>query len=232
MKFSLQAVCAILLLASPLLAQQPHELSGEEVVKNLVRMNLERANNLASYEDTRDYKIRYEGFPSSRAAEMVVDVKYRAPATKVFTVRSSSGSRFLIDRVLTRLMDSEREALTPENQSKVALNENNYSFTLIGHENTPTGSHYILSVEPKTKEKLLYRGKIWVDAADFAVTHIEAEPARNPSFWTKEIKIEHTYAKWGNFWLPKSNSSITSTRLGGHAYLTIDYRDYKVTAVH
>jgi outer membrane lipoprotein-sorting protein len=232
MKFFLQTACSAFLLLAASLVAQPHELSGEEIVKSLVRMNLERAKNLASYEDTRDYKIRYEGFPSSRAAEMVVDVKYKAPATKIFTVRSSSGSKFLVDRVLTRLMDSEKEALTPENQSKVALNEDNYTFTLLGHEKTPTGSHYILSVEPKTKEKLLYRGKIWVDATDFAVTRIEAEPAKNPSFWTKEIKIEHTYAKWGNFWLPKSNSSITSTRLGGHAYLTIDYRDYKVTALH
>jgi hypothetical protein len=231
MKVTLQAGCLILLLlAAPLLAEQPHELSGEEIVKNLIRMNLERAKNLIAYEGTRDYKIRYEGFPGSRRAEMVVDVKFNSPATKAFTVRSATGSKLLIDRVLKRLLDSEKEALTPENLSHVALNNDNYNFILLQHEKTPAGPCYVLSVEPKTKEKLLYRGKIWVDATDFAVTHIEGEPARNPSFWTKEIKIEHTYAKFGNFWLPKSNSSITSTRLGGHAYLTIDYNDYKVTA--
>jgi hypothetical protein len=192
-------------------------------------MNLERAKSLQAYEDTRDYKIRYEGFPGARAAEMVVDVKYKAPATKEFNIRSATGSKLLIDRVLKRLLDSEREALTPENQSHVALNTDNYNFALLGHEKTSAGSFYVLSVEPRTGEKLLYRGKIWVEATDFAVTRIEASPAKNPSFWTKEVKIEHTYAKFGNFWLPKSNSSTTSTRLGGHAYLTIDYRDYKVT---
>jgi hypothetical protein len=230
MKLRFHSACFIpLLLTASFLPAQTHDLSGEEIVKNLIRMNLERTKTLAAYEDTRDYKIRYEGFPGARAAEMIVDVKYKAPATKEFNIRSATGSKLLIDRVLKRLLDSERDALTPENQSHVALNADNYNFTLLEHEKTPAGSFYVLSVEPRTSERLLYRGKIWVDATDFAVTRIEASPAKNPSFWTKEVKIEHTYAKFGNFWLPKFNSSATSTRLGGHAYLTIDYSDYKVT---
>ncbi len=40
-------------------------------------------------------------------------------------------------------------------------------------------------VEPQTNNKLLFRGRIWVDAEDFAVVRIEAVPAKNPSFWTK-----------------------------------------------
>ena len=39
---------------------------------------------------------------------------------------------------------------------------------------------YVLNVIPRTDEKFLYRGKIWVDAKDFAVTRIEAEPAKEP----------------------------------------------------
>lgn len=82
-----------------------------------------------------------------------------------------------------------------------------------------------------TKSKLLYRGRIWVDAEDFAVVRIEAAPAKNPSFWTKETRIEQLYAKVGDFWLPVSNRSSSATRLGGHAEFTIDYQDYQITAV-
>lgn len=221
---------ARLIAQNPVAALAMHtDLSGEEVVKNLVRKNLERAESLQAFEGTRSYKLQYQGFPGARSAEMVVDVKYKAPATKEFTIRSATGSKLLIDRVLNKLLESEKEALAPENQRRVALNNDNYTFHLAGHENTPAGSYYILSVEPRTKEKLLYRGKIWVDATDFAVARIEASPAKNPSFWTKETKIEHVYTKVGDFWLPKSNHSTTNTRLGGHAYLTIDYNDYKVT---
>ena len=69
-----------------------------------------------------------------------------------------------------------------------------------------------------------------MDAADFAVTRIEGEPAKNPSFWTKETKIEQVYTKVGDFWLPQSNRSSTTIRLGGRATFTIDYGNYQITA--
>jgi hypothetical protein len=206
-------------------------LTSEQVVNNLVRRNLERAQELAAYQGTRIYRLEYQGFPGSRSAEMVVDVTYKSPETKEFTIRTETGSKLIIDRVFKKLMQSEKEALTQENQSRVALNQDNYSFTLAGQENTPAGSFYILSVEPRTKNKLLYRGRIWIDAHDFAVARIEAEPAKNPSFWTKDTKIEQVYSKVGNFWLPVSNRSTSTIRLGGRANLTIDYKDYQTTAV-
>jgi hypothetical protein len=206
-------------------------LSTEEVVTNLVRRNLERARALGAYQGTRTYRLEYRGFPSARTAEMVVDVTYRSPRTKEFTVRSERGSKLLIDRVFKRMLQSEKEALTEENQRGVALNKDNYSFALLGQEKTPVGTAYVLSVQPRTQNKLLYRGRIWVDAQDFAVVRIEGEPAKNPSFWTKDTKLEQVYAKVGDFWLPQSNRSTTAIRLGGHAFFTIDYENYQITAV-
>jgi hypothetical protein len=211
-------------------AAEPHSpLSAEEVVTNLVQRNLERARALGAYQGRRIYRLEYRGFPGSRSAEMTVDVKYYSPGTKEFSVRSETGSKLIIERVFKRLLQSEKEALTEENQRRVALNQENYRFTLSGYESTPARSFYILSVEPLTNNKLLYRGRIWVDAEDFAVTRIEAVPAKNPSFWTKETEIEQVYAKVGDFWLPASNRSTSAIRLGGHAYFTIDYKDYQIT---
>jgi hypothetical protein len=204
-------------------------LTAEQVVNNLVRRNLERAQALNAYQGTRVYRLEYHGFPSSRSAEMTVDVEYRSPGTKEFSIRSESGSHLLIERVFHKLLASEKEALTEENQAGVALNDENYHFTLSGYESLPTGMSYILSVEPRTNNKLLYRGRIWVDAEDFAVVRIEATPAKTPSFWTKETEIEQMYGKVGTFWLPISNRSTSVIRLGGHAYLSIDYQDYQIT---
>ncbi|MGA9042154.1 MAG: hypothetical protein WB421_16605 [Terriglobales bacterium] len=205
-------------------------LTTEEVVSNLVRRNLERAHALRAYQGTRTYRLEYRGFPGSRTAEMVVDVDYKSPATKEFTVRSESGSQLVIERVFKRLLQSEKEALSEENQRQVALNNDNYSFLLLGNEPKPGGSLYILSVEPRTKNKLLFRGKIWVDADDFAVVRMQGEPAKNPSFWIKDTEIEQVYSRVGDFWLPVSNRSNSAIRLGGHAVLTIDYRDYRITS--
>jgi hypothetical protein len=206
------------------------QLSVEEIVTKLVERNLERSRALGAYQSTRIYRLEYHGFPSSRSAEMIVDVKYHTPGTKDFSVRSEQGSQLIIERVFKRMLQSEKEAVAEENQSRVALNRDNYSFTLAGYESKPTGSSYILSVEPRTNNKLLYRGRIWVDAEDFAVTRIEAAPAKNPSFWTKETKIVQVYTKVGDFWLPASNRSTSTIRLGGQANFTIDYQNYQITA--
>jgi hypothetical protein len=81
---------------------------------------------------------------------------------------------------------------------------------------------------PKTRNKFLYRGKIWVDAQDFAVVRI-GEPGKNPSFWIKKTEIVHQYVKVNDFWLPSENHTESLIRLGGRATLTIEYRDYKIT---
>ena len=38
------------------------------------------------FNGTRVYRMQYRGFPSDRDAEMVVDVTYRAPDSKEFSV--------------------------------------------------------------------------------------------------------------------------------------------------
>jgi hypothetical protein len=213
--------------ASPAAFHAP--LTTEQVVRNLVQMNLHRAEALHSYEGSRTYRVDYRGFPGTRTAEMVVNVKYLSPSSKDFTVQSATGSNLIIDRVFKKLMEAEREGLAAENQRRTALTEDNYRFTLVGYESGPAGAAYVLEVEPLTKDKFLYRGRIWVDAEDFAVVRLEVKPAKNPSFWTKSTEIEQVYKKVGDFWLPASNRSVTTIRLGGHAELTIIYKDYKIT---
>jgi len=217
---------------SQTLASEPHNvLTTEQVVDRLVQRNLERAHALTAYKGTRIYRLEYHGFAGARSAEMTVEVEYRSPASKEFKIQSESGSHWLIERVFHKLLQSEKEALTEENQAHIALNNDNYHFALVGYESLPTGPCYVLSVEPVTKNKLLYRGRIWVDAKDFAVARIEAAPAKTPSFLTIETKIEQLYAKVGDFWLPVSNRSNSVIRLGGQAEFTIDYKDYQITAV-
>jgi hypothetical protein len=204
-------------------------LTTEQVVQNLTRMNLQRAKALHSYEGDRTYRVDYRGFPGNRSAEMNVKVKFVSPNTKDFTVQSATGSNLIIERVFNKLLEAEREALAAETQRRSALTEENYRFTLIAYESGPASAVYVLDAEPRTKDKFLYRGKVWIDAKDFAVMRLEVQPAKNPSFWTKSADIEQVYRKVGDFWLPASNRSVTAIRLGGRAELTILYKDYKIT---
>jgi hypothetical protein len=203
-------------------------LAVDQVVDNLVRRNAERAQAMRSSEATRVYRLVYHGFPGDREAEMTVRARYASPSTKEFEVVSQNGSKLVLERVFKRLLESEKEAAAPEMHDRTLLNRSNYSFELVGYEPSEQGAQYVLQVTPKLKSKYVYRGKIWVDANDFAVTRIEAEPAQNPSFWTKKSEIRHEYIKVQDFWLPARNQSISYIRLGGRATLTIEYKDYKV----
>jgi outer membrane lipoprotein-sorting protein len=154
-------------------------LTVDQVVSRMEQRNQERAAALRTYEGTRTYRMQYRGFFGSHDAEIVVAVK-ASPSEKEFTVESQSGSKFIIDHVLKKLLDGEKEATDDQARSRTALNSRNYSFTLVGLDDSAGDPQYILSVFPKTDEKYLYRGRIWVDSNDFAVTRIEAEPARSP----------------------------------------------------
>jgi hypothetical protein len=205
------------------------QLNAEQIVQNLVRMNLKRAEALLGYQSTRVYRLAYKGFPGGRIAEMVVNVKYQAPETKEFEIVSVTGSKQLIDRVFKKLLQAEKEALEGENQKRVAINQENYEFTLIAFESEPRAPTYVLFVKPRTKNKYLFKGKIWVDAEQFAVVRIEAEPGKNPSFWIKDTKIETHYINVNDFWLPEHHHSVAAVRLGGHADFSIEYKDYRIT---
>jgi hypothetical protein len=202
-------------------------LSSEQVVQHLMEKNVERATALQHYVGKRSYRLEYHGFPASAEATMEVDVNYDAPASKHFTIVSSTGSKLIQTRVFHRLLESEEQAGDASNRKQTELGSENYTFSLAGTE----GANYVLTVEPKVESKFLYRGKIWVDGHDFAVTRIEAQPAKSPSFWTTKSMIHHTYQRVDSeFYLPKENKTITSVRLGGTATLTIEYQSYQVTA--
>jgi hypothetical protein len=204
-------------------------LSVEQVVTRLQEKNAERAAALESYESTRDYEMQYRGFPSDRAAQMEVHVVYHAPNSKEFSVVSQSGLKFIIEHVFKKLLEAEKEAAAnPDSRRRTALTAENYHFSMAGFEDSATGGQYVLNLEPRVKNKFLYRGKIWVDARDFAVVRIKGEPGINPSFWIKRTSIEHTYRKVGEFWLPAENRTESAIRLGGVAHLSIEYKDYKI----
>jgi len=202
--------------------------NADDIIQRLATGNEKRYVDLKSYTVRRHYEVHYRGFPSDKDAEMDVEVRYIAPATKEFKIVSETGSKFILNKVLHRLLTSEQEALTRENREETAMTSRNYGFAFLREEKTPDGRFYVLQTEPKRKNKFLFRGTIWVDARDFAISHIEAEPAKNPSFWISKTQIEHTYTKFGEFWLPVQNVSVTHVRLGGTATLTIKYRDYKI----
>ena len=210
------------------LERASHEaMSADQIVSQMQRHNQMRADDLKHYQSIRHYEVRYKGL-AKLGASMVVEANYDAASGKSFRIVSQSGSGLLVDKVLKRLIETETEAGT--DQKSTALTPANYKFRLDGIDSVAGRPAYVLDVDPLVPTKLLYRGKIWVDVADFAVAKIEAAPAKNPSFWISSTAIHHQYSKTAGFWLPEQNRSETKVRLGGTAVLTIDYGTYQVVS--
>jgi hypothetical protein len=202
-------------------------LTVDQVVQKMVERNAQRTQDLESYRGTRTYDLEYQGL-SKKSATLLVAMSYRRPDEKTFCVVSQSGSELLQGRVLKRLLDAEIEATREEQRQQTAMTPENYEFRLVGDERALDQEFYVLDVTPRTKNKFLFRGRIWVEAHDFAVARMEGAPARNPSWWTKRNDIHITYEKIGEFWLPARSETNTQVRLLGRALLTIVYQDYEI----
>lgn len=225
------ATLILLLFGIPVLGQQvtvsaPH--TAAEVIQRVLEMNEMRAKTLERYSSLRTYHLECHCV-SHKKADMVVRIDYQAPDKKDFTIVSESGSGTVRDRVFKKLIEAEQESMREENQRQSAISAENYTFQVLDYEKTDTDEFYVLDAQPRNKNKLLFRGHIWVDAKDFAITRIEGEPAVNPSWWTVKTDFKRRYQKIGDFWLPESNESETKVRFFGTAVLNIEYRDYQIT---
>jgi outer membrane lipoprotein-sorting protein len=224
---------ACLLACLPSLAQETvpaTPLSVDEVIGRVVEMNGVRAKALENYSSIRSYHLECHCL-SHKKADMVVRVDYKAPDKKDFTILSESGSASVRNKVFKKLLEAEQESARPENQQHSAITPENYTFGIADYQKTEAGEFYVLDAQPRTKNKFLFRGRIWVNAKDFAITRVEGEPAVNPSWWTVKTDFKRSYEKVGDFWLPESNESTTKVRIFGTAILTISYGDYQITPV-
>jgi outer membrane lipoprotein-sorting protein len=225
---------ALLAVCIPAVAQQPSvsaPLSADEVMRRVVQMNEHRANGLESYSSTRSYHLECHCL-SHKTADMVVLAEYEAPNKKVFTIMSESGSGTVRSRVFKKLLEAEQESMGEENQQRSAITPQNYTFQLTDYQKIGGNEFYVLEARPLTKNKFLFRGRIWVDAKDFAIAKVEGEPAVNPSWWTVKTDFTRSYQKLASFWLPESNESETKVRIFGTAVLTIKYGEYQITRAH
>lgn len=221
MRFSFLAASVVLACAAGPATDTP--LSCKQITDRLAEMDAARAASLRGYTVMRHYLLDNPRLHVH--AEMTVRMTYTAPARKDFKVLSETGTAWIRTHVFHKLMQAEQEGA---NQAATRIVPANYNFRLVGTEKQNNRQCYVLEAEPKSKNKYLFRGRIWVDAEDAAVARIDASPAQNPSFWTTNVHFVHQYEKVGPYWLAASNVSKTEVRIFGTTDLKIDYFDYSI----
>jgi len=198
--------------------------SVEDVVAKMMQFDAQRQSELTGYTATR----RYVAVNKKRRAEMLVRVDCARDGAKQFTILFEEGSSSIRKHVFQKLLSEEAEASRRGTRNSTRLTPANYDFQIVGQETLETGSAYVFEVLPKTPNKYLINGRIWVDANDYSIVRIEGQPARNPSFWVHNVHFVHTYQKVGQFWFASSTDTTSQIRIFGDSELTIENADYKL----
>ncbi len=198
----------------------------EQIVARMMELDGLLTPQLREYTSVRRYVL--ENKRISKRAEMTVRVKFRYPGHKEFEVISEQGSGTIRKRVFRKMLDSEIEASRDGLRDATQITPRNYTFRLIGSEELAGRKSFVLEVTPKTKNKYLFQGKVWVDAEDYGIARIEGTPAQNPSVWVRKTSFVHRYEKNGPFWLAVSTTSSTDVWVFGRTELLIEYSGYRI----
>jgi hypothetical protein len=168
---------------------------------------------LTGYTAVRRYVL--ENQRHHKRAEMLVRMTCLRDGSKQFDTISATGWGGAQKHVFPRLLEAETEASQPGLRERSRIIPANYVFEMVGSELLDGRPVYVVAVTPKTPNKYLMQGRIWIDADEYAIVRIEGKPAKNPSFWTKSVHFIHNYEKRGSFWFPVSDHSVTDVRIFG-----------------
>ena len=210
--------------------ESPSIPTAEEIVARMGSRDLQRQVSIEGYAGMRRYVLDNQHL--HKRAEMLVQVQGDPDGTKHFEVVAEEGWKAAHKHVLRKMLESESETSHPEARAKARINPENYDFKMAGTEVIDGRAAYVLEVSPKRKEKYLFRGRIWVDAEDYALARAEGQPAKNPSFWTKSTHFVQIYQKSGLLWFPHSTQSVTEAHIFGTTDVNIEYFDYAPKTAH
>jgi len=202
-------------------------LTAPEIVQRMVQADNERLAALAGYSGMRHY--RFENKKSGKTAEMTVRMSCSGDGVKTFEVVAENGSGFVRRHIIGKMIEAEEESSRKGERKESRIIPENYDFRLMGTDILDGRQNYVLEITPKNATKFTIRGRIWVDAEEFAIARIQGEPAKNPSFWFRSAEVEQRYGRTGPFWLPSLNHSVAQARVFGATEVVIEYSDYKTS---
>jgi len=226
MRFRILIAALLACASTPLIGQATAapSLSANEVIAKMFAHDQQRQTAAGGYTGFREYVLDNPGF--DKQARMVVSVTCGPDGTEYFQVVSEQGWKLANNRVLHRMLESEAKTSRPPEFAKVRITSDNYAFQLITVAPLEGRLAYEIRVIPKRQDAYLFRGRIWVDAEDYALARAEGEPAQNPSFWVRSVHFTQEFRKSGEYWLPWSTTSITEARFFGKTEIDIHYFDY------
>lgn len=181
------------------------------VVTRMEEAQLRNRQNYRAYTMTRDYRLF--GSDTSKAdSEVIADVFFVPPDRKSFSIQRVEGSQ-RGQNIVRRVLEGESEMASKD--APGALITSNYDFALLGEEEIDGRSCYVLELIPKRNEKVLLKGRAWVDKQTYLVHKVEGEMAKTPSWWIKKVHMTMSYSEAAGMWLQTGTHAEADVRIFG-----------------
>jgi hypothetical protein len=166
--------------APPVVRAERPPSPAERIIAGLEATSVREVRLVGSFKTDRTFTVVHGGQTDAR---VVAALRFTAPDVKTFTVLENRGSSFIRTRVVDRMMAAEMVAARAGVHRSVAFTSDNYEFELARED----GDASVIAVKPRRRDELLFKGLLWIGKDGYHLKHIEGEPAKNPSFWTRRI---------------------------------------------
>jgi hypothetical protein len=200
---------AVLFLAATSVANA-QELTTQEVVIKMVQAQQQSRRQAQAYIAEREYHV-FKAENRNNNSEITAEISFLPPGDKSFAIKKSPGG--MAENVVRKAL--EHEATMARNPGAGSISPENYDFELVGK--SALGEHlcYVLKLAPKRDSKDLIVGLAYVDAERFMVRRAEGKPARNPSWWVKDVTVRVDYNDVNGMWLQTASNATAKVRFAG-----------------
>jgi hypothetical protein len=190
--------------------------AGPNAADHCIHQFLEQDDTQHSYRATR--RLEAENGGRSGWLEAVTDF---SPQTGFrYQITTEGGSAYIRRKVLSAVLDAERDAIAQGETARSSLDRTNYAFESSGLDADGLAK---VQLTPLRKDRVLVAGTMFLHPIAGDLVRLQGRLAKSPSFWVKDVDIQRSYERIGGAIVPVSLESKAQLRLLGPATLRMTY---------
>jgi hypothetical protein len=138
-----------------------------------------------------------------------------------YSIVGQGGSERIVNRVLKKVLETERENAATEEWRKGNLSHANYMFDFGGHAGT---GMLRMRLTPRRRDSRLVAGSALLKATSGDLVRVEGRLSKSPSFWVRWVDVSSSYAPVGGAMMPVAIESTADVRIAGMSTFQMTYQ--------
>ena len=201
--------------ADPAPALQSSSGDLQHILEQMEAVQVHNPARFRPYVLTRQYRFyQADGREAQHdpKSEVLAEVTFTPPNVKTFDILETHGSGRGAS-VVKHMLEGESDL--SKDISRNEISRANYNFTLLGESAVEGRQCYVLGLEPKREDHVLFKGRAFIDAENFHILRVEGQPAKSPSWWLKSSYVVLRFAEVAGLWLPVATEGTGEVRIFG-----------------